>query len=263
MRSLRYTLIVQSFVLLTVLAMIAAIVAFGSVPGGTQRAQAGVPTPTAIPTPATASASIETSGCDTTGANTSKCPVRASKPFTISLNLNSIEGLPDPNGDTVPGYGGIEYELTFDSALVLEVKGEQWTWPDCDASVPTNTPPLYTTACIRFSPVESLYSGVMVELEVNCIEAADAQETVTITGLGLADSDGNPLPIKLPSTGLTINCSESVGGIAELADVARTPLDAAGSSGASAGVVAAVVIAAATAFALGGGAWYARRRWLR
>ena len=52
-----------------------------------------------------------------------------------------------------------------------------------------------------------------------------------------------------------------IGGIAELPEVAETPLEAEGSSGASASVVAGVVAAvAAGAVALGGAAWYARWR---
>ena len=52
-----------------------------------------------------------------------------------------------------------------------------------------------------------------------------------------------------------------VGGIAELPAVAGTPLEAGGSSGPSANVVAGVAAAvAAGALALGGAAWYARRR---
>ena len=57
--------------------------------------------------------------------------------------------------------------------------------------------------------------------------------------------------------------SAAVGGIAELPDMAGTPLDAPDSSGGNTGLLAAV-IAAATAGALkiGGAAWYARKRWL-
>ena len=56
---------------------------------------------------------------------------------------------------------------------------------------------------------------------------------------------------------------DCVGGIAELPDVAGTPLEAeaGGPWGPSASVVAGVVAAiAAGALALGGAAWYARRR---
>ena len=52
-----------------------------------------------------------------------------------------------------------------------------------------------------------------------------------------------------------------VGGIAELPDVASTPLEAEGSSGPGAGLVAGIAAAvAAGALALGGAAWYAGRR---
>ncbi len=52
----------------------------------------------------------------------------------------------------------------------------------------------------------------------------------------------------------------SVGGVAELPDVAAAPLEADGSSGTSAGVVAGVVAAAAGVLVLGGAGWYARQR---
>ena len=56
----------------------------------------------------------------------------------------------------------------------------------------------------------------------------------------------------------------AVGGIAELPEVAGTPLDAPESSGLSAGILVGVAGAvAAGAVALGGAAWYARRRRLR
>lgn len=55
----------------------------------------------------------------------------------------------------------------------------------------------------------------------------------------------------------------SVGGIAELPDVDTASLQVADSSGPGAGAVVGVVAAvAAGALALGGAAWYARRRWL-
>ena len=54
---------------------------------------------------------------------------------------------------------------------------------------------------------------------------------------------------------------QSIGGIAELPEVAGTPLDATGSSGGSAGLFVGVIAAAvAGAVALGRAAWYARRR---
>ncbi len=53
----------------------------------------------------------------------------------------------------------------------------------------------------------------------------------------------------------------AVGGVAELAEAAGTPLDAPDSSGASTGLIAGVLAAvAAGVVALGGAAWYAKRR---
>lgn len=59
----------------------------------------------------------------------------------------------------------------------------------------------------------------------------------------------------------TISCTPGVGGVAELPDVAGTPLEAGGSSGLSGGVLAGITAAVtAGALAFGGAAWYARRR---
>ncbi len=61
-----------------------------------------------------------------------------------------------------------------------------------------------------------------------------------------------------------VDVKPPVGGVAELPDVAETPLEAADSSGLSAGVAAGIVAAAAAGvLALGGASWYARRRWRR
>ena len=55
-----------------------------------------------------------------------------------------------------------------------------------------------------------------------------------------------------------------VGGIAELPETDGAPLQTSGSSAPSAGVLAGMAVAfAAGTLALGGAAWYARRRWLQ
>lgn len=60
------------------------------------------------------------------------------------------------------------------------------------------------------------------------------------------------------------NPSNQVGGIAELPEVAGTPLETAGSLGSNTGLLAGVVAAiAAGTVTLGGAAWYARRRCVR
>ena len=87
---------------------------------------------------------------------------------------------------------------------------------------------------------------------------------------GTASPDGNsmsgtffsPVTFDGSFTGTKKNPTpQPVGGIAELPDVAGTPLETGGSSGRSANVVAGIAVAAAAgALALGGAAWYARRR---
>ena len=60
---------------------------------------------------------------------------------------------------------------------------------------------------------------------------------------------------------ITIDCG-AVGGVAELPEVAGTPLEATDSSGSNTGLIAGIVAAIAAGSAtLGGAAWYARRRW--
>ena len=53
----------------------------------------------------------------------------------------------------------------------------------------------------------------------------------------------------------------AVGGVAELPEVAGAPLQATGSSGGNAGLLAGLIaVVVAGAVALGGAAWYVRRR---
>ena len=92
--------------------------------------------------------------------------------------------------------------------------------------------------------------GNIAQLEVAAPGIVKVQTAGTVPDCGTAIDDFTFKPSAPP-----------VGGIAELPDVAGLPLKAEGSSGPSAGVVAGVVAAvAAGALALGGAAWYARRR---
>ena len=60
---------------------------------------------------------------------------------------------------------------------------------------------------------------------------------------------------------IAVLCQGAVGGIAELPEVAGTPLDATGSSDGNAGLFAGIIAAVvAGAVALGSAAWYVRRR---
>jgi len=70
---------------------------------------------------------------------------------------------------------------------------------------------------------------------------------------------GQPCPTPTPTPA---PFSPTVGGIAELPDMAQTPAGQSGSSEPPYAVLAGA-IAAAAALAIGAGAWYARRRWAR
>ena len=118
------------------------------------------------------------------------------------------------------------------------------------------------------APAASHYVGTVVELEFNC-SAEPSQTDVALL------PDGHPFAFTSgalysylganlhqvfaipPATSLTINCVTPVGGVS-LSDGELGGLQAA--SGGSAGVVLGVVSAMAALAALGGVAWYVRRR---
>jgi hypothetical protein len=75
--------------------------------------------------------------------------------------------------------------------------------------------------------------------------------TATIT-----DASGNTSEFSAPEP-----YSPAVGGVAELPDIAAVPLQDSGSGAPNAGLLAG--LSAGAVLLLAGGAWYARRRWLR
>lgn len=80
--------------------------------------------------------------------------------------------------------------------------------------------------------------------------------SITITGASpIATPTATATPTPLPPS-----TPDPVGGIAELSEVAGTPLAATDSSDSNAGVVAVVAALTAAAVGLGGAAWYGRRR---
>ena len=107
--------------------------------------------------------------------------------------------------------------------------------------------------------------------EVTKLTASDAQ-TEDLFGISVAVSGDTVVVGALgddaggaeAGTAYVFEAPAVVGGIAELPEVAGTPLDTPDSSGSNIGLLATVAGAiAAGALALGGAAWYARRRWAR
>ena len=85
----------------------------------------------------------------------------------------------------------------------------------------------------------------------------------TFPSTGEATGTVIPMTIATSCDTLTWTASLGLGGIAELADVEAAPSQTTGSSSRNAGVVAGIAAAVAGALALGGAAWYARRRLAR
>jgi hypothetical protein len=115
--------------------------------------------------------------------------------------------------------------------------------------------------------------GTLATVRFNVI--GTGPDTLHLENVYVADKDGAEIGSCNPAILVPIPCFDAtddktaptpaaVGGIAELPDVAGTPVQTGGSSGPGPGALARMAAAIATgALALGGAAWYGRRRWLR
>ena len=107
-------------------------------------------------------------------------------------------------------------------------------------------------AAIVFDPVSS-------EPTTSSLKWAPTAQNVTDLKAGLCYF--NVHSIDLPGGEIRGNLANLVGGVAELPEVAGAPLQATGSSGGNAGLIAGLIAAGvAGVVALGGAAWYVRRR---
>ena len=204
--------------------------------------------------------------------------VEVGSKFTVTISGNPVP----PKGS--PGFGGFVAEVEVSAGL--KYNGIDDCPSELKATVQGGAPLL---ACVSGITVEGTHlilvigdsedpllfaemdaSGPNEDL-VNFSYRCNTPGTQTITLLTRAQSngdgsfywtpDGDVIDAKTKAGDnadqITIDCGP-VGGIAELPEVAGTPLEVAGSSRLNAGVLAAV--AAAGAVTLGGAAWYARRR---
>lgn len=219
--------------------------------------------------------SIEVKGanCDTEGINPTKCEVAAGNRFTVNVRINDLSGLPDLDEDTKAGYLSFQVRLNYSAGLTLKNGSEvtEVVWPDCGFPSEFKDVGSYLAFCaIDMGANESAFTGVVVEADFNCSQPPGSEESVTLAngppiGPFIGDTfvigEGGVFFENADET-LTINCAPSVGGIAELPEVAGAPAEAGGSSGASMAVLAGIAIAAGTAgvVALARAGWYARRR---
>jgi len=109
----------------------------------------------------------------------------------------------------------------------------------------------------------STFVGPVAQLQFTCRAAGTVNATLAAGHSLLADVPSTEYTPTLTNAQIECVCPPEgcpVGGVAELPEVAGTPLEAPESSGRSVGVLAAVAAAVVGGLALGGGGWYARKR---
>jgi hypothetical protein len=256
------------------------------------------PTPTPAPTPPPEpemSLNVTSAGayCNDPEKPT-KCTVPPSSQFTLAVEVNHAPVKGYVGFQTQIVYGSLTYKPTDDFGEA------EVTWPPGAApfggflEVRIGIAPgvgegvvhhlAASTSGLPPYPV-SAHVGNIVEVALNCPPSGSFKIALPVLSLAnpwgshfvkpnlvnalprtvvqqLVDVDGDATPelVDVADT-LLIKCDEPpVGGIAELPEVAGTPLEATGSSGVSTGVLAGLAAAMAIALGLGGAAWYARRR---
>ena len=141
-----------------------------------------------------------------------------------------------------------------------------WGAPGLDHTIPANY--IDCVAYGTYSGSSNVHIGTPTSLDADGHSLQRTGDTNNNAADFVCGDPADPTNHSSASTSLvaTSSCSPPtpdppVGGIAELPEVAGTPLDATGASGSSAGLLAGVIAAvAAGAVALGGAAWYTRRQ---
>lgn len=178
-------------------------------------------------------------------------------------NIDRIQGM-----GTVTGSGECN-SLTF--ALTGTIDGEEKEKFD---SIPNVVEvPVNGSYTLQFQLQGDIGSLKTIDpLLITCTDIFDrSQQECTGPGPVILydDTSKTPGPSKTPipllvMSGISLKYSAGVGGIAEIPDVEGISPQLDDSSATSAGVLAGIAAgAAAGVVVLGGGAWYARRTWLR
>ena len=150
-------------------------------------------------------------------------------------STGTIEELP-PND--IPGT--LEFPAKIDANLCLQID----TDPDTIFGLVENCP-------ASFLPV----NREPLHVECDILSLTEAQ--CTLGSARFFDTTGAEKANVLDADAAMVQIS-NIGGVAELPDVAASPAETGGSS--APGVARVTTIAAAVVIALGGAAWYARRR---
>lgn len=240
---------------------------------------------------------VAAAGCNT-DAGPATCNVPVGSRFTVGMHLKSFSGLPDTDADTTSGYVGFRGGLDNSAGLTrIDTPGlAEIVWPDCP---PGDTLEFYAvdfgvgcqTGGLFQDPPESTFTGLMMNVVYEC-GLGPSVEAVTMVhaepyGTSILDGGGSYVVDTDPNETLTINCLEPLPTPSPTASATPTsrpsvmtppsstaappeptsavpapalPPTGTGAGSGSASFFGPVVAVFATAIALGGAAWYARRR---
>lgn len=181
----------------------------------------------------------------------------------------------------VTNIAGFQAELLY-NPTVLRVTAVDYTFlltstgtAVVDVGNPTpDTDGNFRLAAAMFSTIPytgATGDGVLARIAIQPVGSGSS--VLDLTSVKMSDASAIPIPPHdindfyigpVNDASVTVSSPCAVGGIAELADVAGTLLEAGDSPGANAGFPAAAAAAAGVgALTLGGAAWYASRRWPR
>jgi MYXO-CTERM domain-containing protein len=199
--------------------------------------------------------------CGTNVGQPAKCSVSTGGTFRLNVYLNSLGGIPSYEGfDIYVEYSGVSSNSNPDAS----------SWPDCVFQAnDTSLPGVVVWGCaIGVAPAgPSTYTGLIGTLDFNCT----ANGSITLLhsifpGTDLVENvspEGQHAEGQLTTEALTVNCvPPAVGGLSLDPASSASPLESARSTTDSGALLGSTVIgiAAAGMLALGGAAWYRRRR---
>ncbi|MEX1252970.1 MAG: hypothetical protein WEE64_01385 [Dehalococcoidia bacterium] len=174
-----------------ILALVAALLA--SAGAGVDLAQAAVPSPDL-------SISIDANGDTVPDCTTQQSPPAGScsltqgQQFTVRARLTSLAGLPNPDGDAATGYFGVQVRLLNSAGLVRNDRAamNEWGpaaspfWPACSfraESIASSTD--YLGGCTVGSTTESMYMGLLMEVDYTCTGSSSTQRVTLVHGAPL------------------------------------------------------------------------------
>ena len=152
-------------------------------------------------------------GCDTNAdPPEGSCDAPAGT-FTVRVNLNSLDGLPDADGDTESGYKGVQIRLNFSQGVSLREARMIGVWPDCAITAISSTEDSLLMGCVTgIGANESTYLGRVLEADFDCPPTPSTEELALLHGSGasfiLDEARGVAMDKDPSPETLTIDCGE-------------------------------------------------------